>query len=146
MIVNEKQEAITAEAWLAENGPRTEDEAHAVAWTLVDKRQHTEALQQLDALTRFERILANRAAAEERDHVMAAIERIIGPSAETVNATALRSALRALMPALNFMSEPPNSRYASLRSPGHHAAARVVANAHTSAEEYDRLQQQLRAS
>lgn len=131
-------------AWMTENGPRDDEEAHAAAVALVRQRDLTEDLDLLERLTPFERELADRAAEAERHRVLEAVKTAVGSAAETVNATALRHALSHISDGradFGPLKEPVEfSR--GMRT--HHKAARIVASAHRAAEHQEREASRLR--
>jgi hypothetical protein len=126
-------ERISAVDWLAAgNGPRDEEEATDVARALYQRRELQEQLDRLDALTPFERALAERAARAARDAVISGIERIIGHTAETISAPALRQSLQHLSARLDF--ERPRVPGFDFRSEPRVRAAELVAGAVRQAE------------
>lgn len=94
--------AISGQEWLAEHGPRDEGEAVDVAHALIRRRQIVEDLERLEALTPFERELAERASRAARDAVISSIERAIGHTAATISAQGLRESLRHTSARLDF--------------------------------------------
>lgn len=121
----------SALAWLADSGPRNEEEATDVARALMLRRERFADMERLEGLTPFERALADRAAHAAAQSVVRAIEAVIGRAAETVSAGALREALAHTGPGLDFK---PAGRSFGVMTPGRVRAAGLVADAAREAE------------
>jgi hypothetical protein len=79
--------------WLRENWPESDDEAAAAAHALMRQRRDEEALQALQALTPFERRLAEGAYHAGVSAMRDALDALIGPAATTLDAEQVRRVL-----------------------------------------------------
>lgn len=126
-----ENEYVSGLDWLAAHGPQNDEEALDVAHALVRRREIAADIELLDALTPFERALADRAARAARDAVISSIERAIGHAAETLSASSLRHTLTHASARLDF---GPSPAFGFGPAADRVRAAELVRGAHKQAE------------
>jgi hypothetical protein len=89
---------LSREQLLERYGPRTDEEAEAMAKAVLDHRDQEEAIDQLEQLSEFEARLIERAYAEGFNDARRKIENALGPAAATADANALRRVLAPEQP------------------------------------------------
>lgn len=100
---------VSATEWLKENGPATDDEANATARALLDARDLSAAIDQLEELTDFEVELAERAYEMGRREILDDLDRALGKAAATADVAALRATVGTSR-RLEIRLQPPFAR------------------------------------